>query len=85
MTVNLPSYIFRVHTRYSRFLFSFILLLNFCQLYEQGRVNVVSMFRFLETDVREQKKYEKRIQTYVDNTVNDLHYEIKFENCERQK
>ena len=23
--------------------------------------------------------YEKRIQTSVDNTVNDLHYEIKFE------
>ena len=26
------------------------------------------------------KKYEKRIQTFVDNTVNDLRYEIKFEN-----
>ena len=39
------------------------------------------MFRFLETDIREQKKYEKRIQTSVDNTVNDLRYEIKFENC----
>ena len=38
------------------------------------------MFRFLETDIREQKKYEKRIQTSVDNTVNDLRYEIKFEN-----
>ena len=36
------------------------------------------MFRFLETDIREQKKYEKRIQTSVDNTVNDLRYEIKF-------
>ena len=24
--------------------------------------------------------YEKRIQTSVDNTVNDLRYEIKFEN-----
>ena len=34
---------------------------------------------FLETDKRT-KKYEKRIQTFVDNTVNDLHYEIKFEN-----
>ena len=30
------------------------------------------MFGFLETDVREQQKYEKRIQTIVDNTVNDL-------------
>ena len=29
------------------------------------------MFHFLETDVREQKKYETRIQTSVDNTVND--------------
>ena len=39
------------------------------------------MFLFLETDIREKKKYEKRIQTSVDNTVNDLHHEIKFENC----
>ena len=38
------------------------------------------MFCFLETDIREQKKYEKRIQTSADNTVNDPHYEIKFEN-----
>ena len=38
------------------------------------------MFYFLETDLREQKKYEKRIQTSMDNTVNDLRYEIKFEN-----
>ena len=39
------------------------------------------MFSFLETDIREQQKYKTRIQTSVDNTVNDLHYEIKFENC----
>ena len=39
------------------------------------------MFHFLETDIREQKKYEMRTQTSVDNTVNDLRYEIKFENC----
>ena len=39
------------------------------------------MFHFLETDIREQKKYEMRTQTSVDNTVNDLHYETKFENC----
>ena len=43
------------------------------------------MFRFLETDIREQKKYEKRIQTSVDNTVNDLRYEIKFENRVKDK
>ena len=43
------------------------------------------MFHFSETDIRERKKHEKRIQTSVDNTVNDLHYETKFENCERQK
>ena len=36
------------------------------------------MFRFLETDIREQKKYEKRIQTSVDNTVNDLRCEINL-------
>ena len=38
------------------------------------------MFFFLELNIREQKKYEKRMQTSVDNTVNDLRYEIKFEN-----
>ena len=43
------------------------------------------MFCFLETDIREQKKYEKRIQASVDNTVNDLHYKIKFENHAKDK
>ena len=38
------------------------------------------MFHFLETNIREQKKYEKTIQTFVDNTVNDLRYKYKFEN-----
>ena len=31
--------------------------------------------------MREQQKYEKRIHKYVDNTVNDLHHEIKFQIC----
>ena len=39
-----------------------------------------SMFCFLETGIREQKRYEKRIQTSVDSAVDDLHYKIKFEN-----
>ena len=43
------------------------------------------MFHFLETDIREQKKYEMRTQTSVDNTVNDLCYEIKLENCVKDK
>ena len=43
------------------------------------------MFRFLETDVREQKKYEKRMQASVDNEVNDLRYEIKFGNRVKDK
>ena len=43
------------------------------------------MFHFLETDIREQKKYEMRTQTSVDNTVNDLRYEVKFENCVKDK
>ena len=29
--------------------------------------------------------YEKRIQTSVDNTIKDLHYEIKFENLVKDK
>ena len=44
-------------------------------------VNIVSMFHFLKNDTREQKKYEVRTQASLDNTVNDLRYEIKFENC----
>ena len=40
------------------------------------------MFCFLETDVREQKKFEKYEST---KTGNDLHYEIKFENCAKDK
>ena len=43
------------------------------------------MFRFLETDRRERKKYERRMQTSVDNTVNDLRYENKFENRVKDK
>ena len=43
------------------------------------------MFRFLETDIREQKKYEKGTQTSVDNTANNLRYENKFENCAKDK
>ena len=80
-TINLPSYIFRVHT--------LILLASFfhsfCQLYEQGKRNIVSVFRLLETDVREQKQYEMRTQTSWDNIVNKLRYEIKFENCVKYK
>ena len=43
------------------------------------------MFHFLETDIRKQKKYEMKTQTHVDNTVNDLRHEIKFENCVKGK
>ena len=43
------------------------------------------MSRFLETDIREQKKYEKGIQTSVDNTVNNLRHENKFENPAKHK
>ena len=34
------------------------------------------MFPFLETDTREPKKYKMKTQVSVDNTVNDLRYEI---------
>ena len=39
----------------------------------------IVMIEKKETDIREQKKYEKRIQTCVDNVANGLRYEIKFE------
>ena len=43
------------------------------------------MFCFLETDIAEQKRYEKRIRTSVDNTVKGWRYEIKIENCVKEK
>ena len=43
------------------------------------------MFHFLETNIREQKKYDMRKETSVGNTVNDLRYEIKFENWVKYK
>ena len=44
-------------------------------------VSILSVSHFLETDIREQRKYEKRLQKYVYNTVNSLRHEIKFEIC----
>ena len=43
------------------------------------------MFHFLGTDIKKQKKYEMRTETSVDNTVNDVRYEVKFENCMKDK
>ena len=43
------------------------------------------MFHFVEIDIREQRKYKMRTETSVDNTVNDLRYEVKFENCVKDK
>ena len=43
------------------------------------------MFRFLETDIKEQTKYKQITQTTKDNTAHDLRYEIKFENCKKDK
>ena len=84
MTISLPSYI-SVNTLILLASFFIHFAVNFCQLYELGKVNIVSMLHFLETDIREQKSYEMRSQTYVDNTVNDLRYEIMFENCVEDK
>ena len=43
------------------------------------------MFCFLETDIRELKKIENRIHASVYKTVNNLRYEIKFENRVKDK
>ena len=45
----------------------------------------ISMFHFLEADIRVQEKYEMRTQTFVDNTVNGMRYETKFENYVKDK
>ena len=76
---------FRVHILILLASFFIHSVVELLPVYELRRVNIVSMFRFLETDIREQKKYEKRIQTSVNNTVNDLRYENKFENCAKDK
>ena len=43
------------------------------------------MFRFLETDIREQKSIKREYRHLWMNTVNDLRYEIKFENHVKDK
>ena len=43
------------------------------------------MSLFLETDIREEKKYKKRTQTSVDNTVNDMRYEINLKIVSKTK
>ena len=43
------------------------------------------MFRFLETNIRERKNKYEKMQTSVDNTVNDLRLEIKFQNRLKDK
>ena len=40
---------------------------------------------FIETDIREQQKHDKRMNTSVDIKVNDLCHEIKFENRVKDK
>ena len=40
---------------------------------------------FLINWCKRTKKYEMRAQTSVDNAVNNLHYEIKFESCVKDK
>ena len=83
-TINLSSYMFRVHSLILLASFLFVLLLNFRHLYKQRRANILFMFRFLETDIREQKSITREYR-YLDNTVKDLRYEIKFENRGRDK
>ena len=53
---------------------------TFFHFYEQRRVYILSMSHFWETDTREQQNFEKRIQTSLDNTANNLCHETKFEN-----
>ena len=44
------------------------------------------MSHFLKIDITEQLKYEeKRIQTPMNNTINDLHHKLKLENCARNR
>ena len=76
---------FRVHTLILLASFFIHSVVELLPMYELRRDNIVSMFCFLETDIREQKKYEKRVERSVDNTVNDLHYQIKFENRVKNK
>ena len=42
------------------------------------------MFHFLEADIRKRKVWNENTDI-KGNTVNDLRYEIKFENCVKDK
>ena len=48
-------------------------------------MSIFSFSRFLTIDIRKQQKYEKRIQTSVDNTVNNVCHEIEVENHKKNK
>ena len=43
------------------------------------------MFRFLETDTRQQENMKIEYRHLWINTVNDLRYEVKFENRVKDK
>ena len=77
---NLPSYIFRVHTPILLVSFSIHFVVELLHRDMDRKGLTLFLFRLLETDIREQKKYAKRMQTSVDNTVDDLRYEIKVGN-----
>ena len=77
-TINFPKYIFGAYTPIlPGFFFHSFCCRTFANCMNREGLTF-SMFHFLETGIKEQKKYEKRIQTAVDNSVNDLRYEIKF-------
>ena len=82
-TINLPSYIFRVNTLTLLAPFFIYFVVELLPIVWIERVNIVSMFRFLETDIREQKKYEKRIQTSVDSAINELCQVRKYLECSK--
>ena len=84
-TINLPSYIISTYTLIPQI----SILIHFVEpstgIDREGLINILSLPRFSETEIREQQKYKKRIQTSVDNTADDQLHEIKFENRVKNK
>ena len=85
MTINFPSYIFRVHTLIlsASFFIHFVVELLTVVWIEKGEYCFYGPF--LRNWYKRTKKYEKKIQTSEDNTVYDLRYETKFDNRVKDK
>ena len=86
-TINLTNYIFRVHTLIilASFFIHFVVVVYRLPIVRIRNCQNCFYVPFLKGWYKRAKKYEMRTQTFLDNAVNDLRYEIKFETCVKDK